>query len=231
MMKLTSVTKVYRARAEEPVVALDAADLEVRPGELVTVVGPSGSGKSTLLFTAGGLLRPDSGEVSLDGRDVYALTTAQRARLRVSEIGFVFQTFNLVPYLTCLENVAFPALLAGRSRRESEARARRLLDRLGLSARAGHRTQELSVGERQRVAVARAIVNEPKLVVADEPTANLDVAAAERVVDLFLELTADGQAILMVTHDRSVAQLGHRVVELQGGRVIGARQVVQVVSA
>lgn len=231
MMKLTAVTKAYRAGSEEPVVALDAVDLEVHPGELVAVVGPSGSGKSTLLFTAGGLLTPDAGQVSLGGRDLYAFTQAQRARLRVSEIGFVFQTFNLVPYLTCLENVAFPTLLAGCSRREGDARARRLLERLGLSARAGHRPHQLSVGERQRVAVARAIVNEPKLVVADEPTANLDVVSAWHVVDLFLELSADGQAILMVTHDRSVAQLGHRVVELQGGRVIGTRQTAPAVSA
>jgi ABC-type taurine transport system ATPase subunit len=223
-VKLTAVTKAYRAGSEEPVVALDAVDLEVHPGELVAVVGPSGSGKSTLLFTAGGLLTPDAGQVSLDGRDLYALTQAQRARLRVSEIGFVFQTFNLVPYLTCLENIAFPALLAGRSRREGDARARRLLERLGLSARAGRRPHQLSVGERAgglglmhaaAWLALREIAARPRrlllpcavVAVAVAIVAGVEVASLAREAAVAREIDAMGPSIYVASAGTSVDQV------------------------
>lgn len=230
MIHLDSVTKSY-AGPDGPIVALGGVDLRVERGEFVAVVGPSGSGKSTLLFTVGGLLRPESGEVMLDGKSVYQLSRAQRARLRVTNLGFVFQTFNLVPYLSCLENVTFPALLAGRSRIDALRKAAALLERLGLSSRARHRPSELSVGERQRVAVARAMINGPKLLVADEPTANLDSVAASHVLDLLLELSADGQSILMVTHDRCIADAAQRVVELDRGRITGCSVARKAVSA
>lgn len=219
MIRLDSVTRTFRASSGPEVRALDGIDLEVAAGEFVTVAGPSGSGKSTLLFTIGGLSHPTSGAVRLGAIDVYGLTPTRRAALRLTEVGFVFQTFNLVPYLTCLENVVLPALLAGRARSEATAAAAEILERLGLSARAGHKPAQLSVGERQRVGIGRALVNRPSVVLADEPTGNLDPANAEAVVSLFKTLHSEGQTIVMVTHDpRLTSGLG-RVLRLRAGRV------------
>ena len=230
MIRLNSVTKTY-AGPDAPVIALDSIEFSLERGEFVAVVGPSGSGKSTLLYTIGGLLQPDAGEVLFDSVPVYQLSKADRARLRVMELGFVFQTFNLVPYLSCLENVSFPALLAGCSRREAKDKAEHLLARLGMSARARHQPGQLSVGERQRVAVARAMVNAPRLLIADEPTANLDAGAASHVLDLLLEISGEGQSILMVTHDRFLADAAQRVVEIDRGRMSGCRVMGKAASA
>jgi putative ABC transport system ATP-binding protein len=220
MIEVDDVTKVFAGAAGRGEVrALAGVSLRVRAGELVSVVGPSGSGKSTLLFALGGLSEPTSGEVRLDGRSVYALDAASRAGLRRTEIGFVFQTFNLVPYLACLDNVALPAQLAGRPRREALRAAGEMLERLGLSARASHLPAELSVGERQRVGIGRALVNAPKVLLADEPTGNLDPALAGSVLQLLLELRERGQTIVMVTHDPRLARRTDRVVVLRQGLV------------
>jgi putative ABC transport system ATP-binding protein len=186
---------------------------------VVAVVGPSGCGKSTLLFTAGGLSHPDGGRVLLGSTDIYLLDAGERAALRRSEIGFVFQTFNLVPYLDCVDNVALPARLAGRTSAEAQAAALAMLERLGMASRARHRPAELSVGERQRVGIGRALVNGPKVLLADEPTGNLDPAAAQGVMDLFLEIAAEGRTVMVVTHDPRVAAMGDRVVHLRAGRM------------
>ena len=220
MITVEQLTKSFPgARGREDVRALAGVSLHVREGELVSIVGPSGSGKSTLLFAIGGLSEPTSGEIRLAGRSVYGLDRAARAALRRTEVGFVFQTFNLVPYLDCLDNVALPAQLAGKPRRDALGAAAAMLDRLGLSSRAHHLPAELSVGERQRVGIGRALVNGPKVLLADEPTGNLDPALASSVVDLLVELRAGGQTIVMVTHDPRLAARTDRVVVLKQGFV------------
>jgi putative ABC transport system ATP-binding protein len=219
MIRLDNVTKSFSAPGGGELRALDAVSLRIHPGEFVAIVGPSGSGKSTLLYTVGGLSAPTAGEVHLGDANVYDLDVHARAALRRTEVGFVFQTFNLVPYLECLDNVVLPALLAGRPRREATVHAVRVLERLGLSLRQRHRPGQLSVGERQRVGVARAIVNGPRVLLADEPTGNLDPATAADVLDLLLELNRGGQTIVMVTHDLRLAERAARVIRLRGGAI------------
>jgi putative ABC transport system ATP-binding protein len=219
MIRIENVTKAFGVAGGEEVRALDAVSLRVLAGELVSIVGPSGSGKSTLLYAMGGLAAPTSGDVYLGETRVYDLDADGRAALRRTELGFVFQTFNLVPYLTCAENVMLPALLAGRSRAEAAETAARLLERLGLSARRQHRPGQLSVGERQRVGIGRAIVNGPRVLLADEPTGNLDPGTADGVMELLRELNADGQTIVIVTHDLRLAEQAKRVVRLRAGTV------------
>jgi len=174
MIKLSNVIKTFSGRNGRPVGALSDINLEIKEGEFVILNGPSGSGKSTLLLTIGGLQRPTSGEAVLENADIYQLDSQERASLRCTKIGFVFQTFNLIPYLSCLENVIFPALLSGKSHDAGLAKARELLIELGLKERLSHRPMELSVGERQRVALCRSLVNNPSVILADEPTGNLD---------------------------------------------------------
>lgn len=205
------------------VTALDAIDLRIAAGELLTVVGPSGCGKSTLLLTLGGLSHPDSGTVHIGDADLFLLDGGQRAALRRTVIGFVFQTFNLVPYLDCLDNVALPARLAGRGRSAATNAAKQMLERLGLATRARHRPAQLSVGERQRVAIGRSLVNGPEVLLADEPTGNLDPTSARGVMDLFLEIAAEGTTVVVVTHDPRVAETGDRVVEMRAGRIVDQR--------
>jgi putative ABC transport system ATP-binding protein len=225
MITVDNVTKVFGgAGAGEDVHALAGVSLHVREGELVSIVGPSGSGKSTLLFAMGALSEPTTGEVRLGAQSIYALDAAGRAALRRTELGFMFQTFNLVPYLNCLENVALPAVLAGKRPAEARAAAAAMLERLGLSARARHLPAQLSVGERQRVGVGRALVNAPKVLLADEPTGNLDPALAESVLDLLLDLRDGGQTIVMVTHDPRLAARTDRVVVLEQGRIATERR-------
>ena len=219
MIRAELLTKTFAGPGGKPVAALDRVNLRVAEGEFVAVAGPSGSGKSSLLFALGGLATPTSGHVFLGESRLYDLGPSERAALRRTEVGFVFQTFNLVPYLTCEENVALPAMLAGRRRAEAFEMAARVLDRLGLSARRRHRPAELSVGERQRVGIGRSLVNGPKVLLADEPTGNLDPANADGVMDLFRELNAEGQTIVMVTHDPRLAEMAGRVVRLDAGTV------------
>jgi putative ABC transport system ATP-binding protein len=206
--------------AGSPIRAVDGVDLEVEEGETVSVMGPSGCGKSTLLHLLGGLERPDAGELYLGGRRVDRLSETRWAVLRRRGIGFVFQAFHLVDELTSVENVELPALLLGVPRREARRRARELLERLGVAGRAGHLPDRLSGGERQRVAVARALVNRPLLVLADEPTGNLDSRATGDILRLFAELRRSGQALLIVTHDARVASSADRLLTMRDGAIV-----------
>ncbi len=202
-------------------VALDGADLEVDPGEVVAVVGPSGSGKSTLLHCAAGILTPDSGQVVFEGRRVDAMGEADRSRLRRTSFGFVFQFGQLVPELTAAENIALPVMLGGVSRRRAIGEARRWLALLDLREAAQKRPGELSGGEGQRVAVARALVHRPRVVFADEPTGSLDSLSGELVMDLLVRLAGDeGAGVVIVTHDPRVAAYAQRDVTVRDGRIV-----------
>jgi ABC-type lipoprotein export system ATPase subunit len=200
--------------------ALDGVELEVLSGETVAVMGPSGCGKSTLLHLLGGLELPSAGEVWLDGRRIDQLSEKARARLRRHAIGFVFQAFHLMDELTAVENVELPALLAGRSPRAARRRAVELLDRVGLTDRADHLPSALSGGERQRVAIARALSNEPLVVLADEPTGNLDSAATLDVLRLLDSLRSAGQTLLIVTHDARIAATADRLISMRDGAFV-----------
>ncbi|GIJ66606.1 ABC transporter ATP-binding protein [Virgisporangium ochraceum] len=200
--------------------AVDDVDLEVAAGETVAVMGPSGCGKSTLLHLLGGLDRPTDGEVWLGGRRVDTLSERALARMRRTEVGFVFQSFHLMEELTAVENVELSALLAGRSPRAARRRAEELLDRVGLADRARFLPSALSGGQRQRVAVARALSNEPAVVLADEPTGNLDSAATLDVLRLFEELHRQGQTLVIVTHDARIAATADRLVSMRDGAFV-----------
>jgi putative ABC transport system ATP-binding protein len=216
LLELRGVSKRY-TQGSNDVVALDAVDVTVEEGESLALVGPSGSGKSTLLHLAGGLDRPDAGEVLLAGRDLSGLSVGDRARLRRREIGFIFQFFHLVPGLTVAENVELPLLLDGR--RDRGGRIAALLERLGIGHRATHQPGELSGGEMQRTAIARALVASPRLVLADEPTGNLDSATGASILDVLGEtVAAEGCALVMVTHDATAASRAARTLHLRDGR-------------
>jgi ABC-type lipoprotein export system ATPase subunit len=204
-------------KGEGLVRAVDEVDLDVGSGETVAVMGPSGCGKSTLLHLLGGLDRPSGGELWLDGQRIDQLGERALARLRRDKIGFIFQAFHLMDELTAAENVELPALLAGRSARTARRRAAALLDRVGLADRAGHLPSQLSGGQRQRVAVARALVSEPQLVLADEPTGNLDSQATVEVLRLFEDLHSSGQTLLVVTHDSRIAATADRLISMRDG--------------
>jgi putative ABC transport system ATP-binding protein len=214
---LTDARKVYQVG--EPVYALDGVSLEVPRGSYTAVMGPSGSGKSTLLNLIGCLDTADEGTVTVNGRDVGALRRKERARIRSEEVGFVFQTFNLMPRLTAAENVALPLVFQDVSKSERTERAREVLGRVGLADRTDHRPNELSGGQRQRVAIARALVAEPTILLADEPTGNLDTETGARIMELFAELHAAGNTILMVTHERHIAEHAERIVHLLDGEI------------
>jgi putative ABC transport system ATP-binding protein len=215
MIRVEGISKVFRGKGRE-IRALDGVDLSVAAGEFVAIRGPSGSGKTTLLLAVGGMLRPTSGRVLVGGRDAYALGEGDRARMRAETIGFVFQMFHLVPYLTLLENV----LLAAR-RTDARLRAEALIERLGLLARRGHKPSELSAGERQRTAIARALLNEPKIILADEPTGNLDEENAAGVLEALSAFHRSGGTVLLVTHGSDASRHSSRVVTLRAGRVDG----------
>ncbi|MGP2438126.1 ABC transporter ATP-binding protein [Streptomyces sp. JW3] len=215
-LRAVGLSRTY-GRDESLVWAVDAVDLDVPAGQTLAVTGPSGCGKSTLLQLLGGLDRPTDGEVWLGGRRVDDLGERALARLRRRAVGFVFQAFHLMDELTAAENVELPALLAGAGPRAARDRAEALLDRVGLADRARHLPAELSGGQRQRVAIARALVNEPLVVLADEPTGNLDSAATHDILRLFGELRAAGQTLVVVTHDERVAATADRVVSLRDG--------------
>ena len=213
---------VYRTFEQElaPIRALRGADLTVTKGEFVAVMGPSGCGKSTMLNVIAGLDRPDEGDVSVAGQDLTKLDENGLALMRRKHIGIVFQFFNLLEGMTVLENVIMPALIVGMKRRAAEARARDLLDLLGIGDKAKQAPGALSGGQRQRLAIARAIANEPTLILADEPTGALDSEGGDEILELFERLHAQGQTILLVTHDQPVADAAARIVRMKDGRVV-----------
>ena len=222
MIRMSGIRKVY-STGRVDVEALRGVDLEIGANEYVAVVGPSGSGKSTLMNIIGCLDTPSSGEYVLSGETVAGLDRNRLAEIRNRRVGFVFQNFNLLPYATALENVELPLLFAGVPTAERRARAEEMLRRVELADRMDHKPTELSGGQMQRVAIARALVNKPAIVLADEPTGNLDSASGKAIVSLFAELHASGQTIVMITHDQAVARLASRVVQIRDGLVVEDR--------
>jgi ABC-type lipoprotein export system ATPase subunit len=219
LLRARGLRKDY-GKNEGLVRAVDDVDLEIARGETLAVMGPSGCGKSTLLHLLGGLDRATSGELWLNAKRIDGLSERGLANLRRREIGFVFQAFHLMDELTARENVELPALLAGSSSRQARLRALELLDQIGLTDRSGHLPSELSGGQRQRVAIARALVNKPLVVLADEPTGNLDSAATLDVLRLFESLHVAGQTLVIVTHDERVAATADRIVSMRDGRLV-----------
>jgi putative ABC transport system ATP-binding protein len=222
MIRMRGIRKVYSTGRVE-VEALRGVDLDIGANEYVAVVGPSGSGKSTLMNIVGCLDTPTSGEYVLSGETVAGLDRNRLAEIRNKHVGFVFQNFNLLPYATALENVELPLLFAGVATAERRARAEEMLRRVDLADRMDHKPTELSGGQMQRVAIARALVNKPAIVLADEPTGNLDSASGQAIVSLFAELHAAGQTIVMITHDQAVARLASRVIQIRDGLVVEDR--------
>ena len=218
LVRLRGVSKTF-AMGDAEVRALRGVDLEIAAGDYVGVMGPSGSGKTTLMDIIGCLSRPTSGAYELDGRPVDGIDDAGLAALRGERIGFVFQTFNLLPRLTAAENVELPMLYRRVPRRDRRRRALALLERVGLADRAAHRPNELSGGERQRVAIARALINGPSLILADEPTGALDTATGEAILALIESLNAEGRTVIVVTHDPRIGDRVRRVVRLRDGCV------------
>jgi len=218
LIRMEGVTKTYDS-GEIAVHALRGITLEIESGQMVAVIGPSGSGKSTLMHILGCLDAPSAGTYRLEGRDVDDLSGFQIAAIRNQKIGFVFQTFNLLPKASLLRNVELPLLYAGISGSERKELARAALDRVGLGDRARHRPAELSGGQRQRAAIARALVNEPSLVLADEPTGNLDTKTGLEILEIFDRLHARGETIVIVTHDPAIAERCGRVVQIVDGRI------------
>jgi len=219
MLRMEAITKTYDGRSRT-VMGLRSVTLDVPKGDFLCVVGPSGCGKSTLLLILGGMLSPTEGQVLLDGQSLYALSSDKRASLRGKRIGFLFQTFNLVPYLSALENVQIPLVLAGLSDRSQKERALALLQQVGLGDRLDHKPSELSVGQQQRVALARMLANNPEIVLADEPTGNLDPETGEQIVQLLEEINHEGRTVVMVTHDPRFAVRAKRTVRLRTGSVV-----------
>ena len=219
VVALTDVEKRYERTADITVEALRGVTLSLPEGSYTAVMGPSGSGKSTLLNLVGGLDTPTAGSVAIAGTELSGLSEPERARVRGEEIGFVFQTFNLMPRLTAAENVAFPLVFRGVDRTERMERARELLADVGLADRTDHRPNELSGGQRQRVAIARALAGDPALVLADEPTGNVDTETGDRVMSVLDGVNDAGNTILLVTHERRIAEHADRIVHLRDGRI------------
>lgn len=218
ILQLRGITRDFKL-GSQTVHVLKGIDLDIGKNEYVALMGPSGSGKSTLMNLLGCLDTPTSGNYELNGTDVSSLNDNALAEIRNSEIGFVFQTFNLLPRSTALENVALPLVYAGLSKEERLARAAEVLDQVGLSDRMDHRPNQLSGGQRQRVAVARALVNKPALILADEPTGNLDSKTSLEIMKLFDEIQAAGNTVILVTHEEDIAQYAKRVIRLVDGNI------------
>jgi putative ABC transport system ATP-binding protein len=217
MIELRNLVKTYRKPKEPPVRALDGLSLHIAPGELLAILGPSGSGKSTLMNVMGLLDHPDAGEYLLDGKPVHDRSADELARLRNRFIGFVFQSYHLLPRTSAIENVQLPLLYA--DRKDYVERSEAALEAVGLADRRNHLAEELSGGQQQRVAIARAIVNEPAVLLADEPTGNLDSASTGEIVELLARLNAKGTTVVVITHDLEVAQKTPRVVRIRDGGI------------
>jgi putative ABC transport system ATP-binding protein len=228
VIEIAGVTKVY-GNGDVAVAALRGVSVSIREGEFVAIMGPSGSGKTTLLNCVSGLDEIDAGRVLVDGKSIHELSDAARTRHRAAEMGFIFQAFNLIPVFTATENVELPLLLVGVEEREARRQARETLRRVGLGHRLDRRPPELSGGEQQRVAVARALAGHPRLVWADEPTGNLDSEMAHAVMELLGELHREGLTIVLVTHDRTVASYADRLLTVRDGRLVGDERLTEIV--
>jgi len=218
LLELKQVAKEY-PMGGEIVRALDGVDLIIEEGDYMAILGPSGSGKSTLMHLLGFMDRPTSGSMSFDGQEVSSISSSKRAWFRANRLGFVFQSFNLLPRLSVVDNVLLPASYGRSESPATKEDAITALERVGMKHRAGHRPGQLSGGERQRVAIARALINKPRLILADEPTGNLDSKNVQRTIELFEELVAEGQTFVMVTHDLEIAEHARRVIHMLDGRV------------
>ncbi len=224
MIKLENIEKIFRTEEVETV-ALNKVSLEVKKGEFVAIMGPSGCGKSTLLNILGLLDNPTSGTYYLDGQEVGQLKESQRTKVRKGEIGFVFQSFNLIDELNVAENVELPLTYLGIAKKERQQRVKEILQRMSISHRAGHFPQQLSGGQQQRVAIARAVVMQPKLILADEPTGNLDSKNGQEVMQLLTQLNAEGTTVVMVTHSQRDAGYATRIINLLDGQVVDTTQL------
>lgn len=221
MIKMSGIRKLY-STGKVAVEALKGLDLDLAAGEFVSIVGPSGSGKSTLMNIVGCLDTPTAGEFFLDGERIDQLNPNQLAEIRNRKVGFVFQNFNLLPYATAFENVELPMIFAGIGARQRRERATRLLERVGLGNRLDHKPTELSGGEMQRVAIARSLANNPKLILADEPTGNLDSRSGSEIIKIFEELWQSGTTILMITHDPNIAKRTKRTILIKDGVIVSS---------
>ena len=219
LIRLTDITKIYQMGDME-VRALDGVSMEIARGEYVAIMGPSGSGKSTMMNVIGCLDTPTSGTYELNGKLASAMTDDNLAQIRNEEIGFVFQTFNLLARTTSLQNVELPLIYAGKTPAERHAMAKQALENVGLGARSDHMPNQLSGGQRQRVAIARALVNEPSILLADEPTGALDSKTSIEIMALFEDLYQKGNTIILVTHEEDIARHAHRIVKLRDGKII-----------
>lgn len=228
VMELLGVSKIYNM-GDSQVHALKGITLQISAGEMVSIMGPSGCGKSTLLHIAGCLDRPSSGVVRIGGQDVMSMDDSQLARIRNKHIGFVFQSFNLLPHENALNNVVVPIQYSGIPRKQGLEAAKMALQAVGLGDRMYHRPNELSGGQRQRVAIARAIVNQPSIVLADEPTGALDQKSGREIMGILQRLNSEGRTIVVVTHDREVARYAKRIVELSDGRIVADRNIDSVI--
>ncbi|MEH0018701.1 MAG: ABC transporter ATP-binding protein [Desulfobacter sp.] len=222
LIEVHELNKVYPA-GDTRVVAIDHMDFFIDDGEFVTIMGQSGSGKSTLLSVMGAMNRPTKGRVMVDSLDLYGLTTEQRADFRSEYMGFIFQSFQLVPYLTVFENVMLPMAVTGRKKREKNDMAMGVIDRVGLSDKAHRLPDQLSGGEQERVAIARAIVNRPPIILADEPTGNLDSETAKEIMALLQGLNREGHTIIMVTHNPEMEAHAGRTIRMKDGRILHPR--------
>lgn len=219
VFELRSIRRTYRV-GSELVHALDGVDLTITDREFIAVIGTSGSGKSTLMHTLGFMDSPTSGEMAFEGRDVSAIGRGERARLRASRIGFVFQAFNLLPKLSVLDNVVLPLIYSRERIKDKKGLGHRALERVGMEHRANHTPGQLSGGERQRVAIARSLINQPRLILADEPTGNLDSKNRGRIMELFASLMEEGITLALVTHDDEVAAYAKRRIRMQDGQIV-----------
>ena len=218
LIKITNIKRNF-SLGNETVYVLKGIDLEIKTGEYVALMGPSGSGKSTLMNLLGCLDTPTSGNYILNGKDVSKMKDDELAEIRNKEIGFVFQTFNLLPRTTALDNVALPMIYAGYSKSERVARATDVLQQVNLADRMDHQPNQLSGGQRQRVAIARALVNKPSIILADEPTGNLDSKTSVEIMKLFGDIHAQGNTVILVTHEEDIAAYAHRVIRLRDGLI------------
>jgi len=221
VIEIQNITKVYKT-GDENTVAVDGIDLKVRKGEFVAIMGPSGSGKSSLMHILGLLDTPTSGKYILAGQDVSKLTKNRQAWIRNQEIGFVFQQFNLLPRTTVLDNVLLPTIYS--KQKDATIQAKKMIERVGLSDRIKHKSNQLSGGQIQRVAIARALITDPTIILADEPTGNLDTKKSKEIMELFQKINHEGTTIILITHEPSIAKFAKRVIKLEDGKIVSDRE-------